>query len=226
VPNCAIPKQLGGEPKKHQLPAGTRLSRVHQASWPPTNFNATLADMHWGGGRFDATEEDEYAYLYAGDDDGCAVSESLLRDLPVESSGGRFLPRGAVEGRVLSWLVTSREIVLVRLIDGEDLAAVGQDTWLVQCPSGEYGFTRRWAHAIRRWAPWGEGSVWRSRREPSSMAYVLFRDRLEASGPAVTELTIGNPLSAGRNKLDAGEGELYLKSILSRYNVTLAPANS
>jgi hypothetical protein len=46
-----------------------------------------------------------------------------------------------------------------------ELDLVAQDTWLTHAPSMAYGFTRRWGHAIRAWAPWAAGFVWYSQRE-------------------------------------------------------------
>lgn len=203
------------------LPAGTRLSRVHSGEFTAVQFNPTLADPHWEGGRFDATEADQYGYLYAGCDDECAVCETLLRDLPLDSGGGRVLPRAAVAGRVLGRLVLSGDVPLVSLCDGKELARLGQgDTWLVSCPSSEYGATRRWGHAIRKWAPRAEGLVWPSRRDPSKRAYVFFADRFSAR---FDEATGGLPPVLGGLPLDAGLGERYLLDILARYWVTLAP---
>jgi hypothetical protein len=203
------------------LRAGTRFSRVHSSRFAAAEFNRTLADPHWGGGRFDATHVDRYGYLYAGGDDECAVCEALLRDLPLDPGGGRILPRAAVAGRVLSRLILNADVVAVSLCDGEELARIGQgDNWLVSCPSAEYGATRRWGHAIRRWAPAAAGLVWPSRRDPAKRAYVFFADRCSAP---FDEDTGGFPPAPGGLALDSGLGERYLLDVLARYWVTLAP---
>lgn len=221
MPNVRPPAAPPGEPSIVVLPRGTRLSRVHSDGYAATAFNPTLADPHWGGGRFDATEADRYGYLYAGDDDECAVCETLLRDLPLESGKGRILPRRAVAGRVLSRLRLTADVSLVGLCDGKQLARLGQgDTWLVSCPSSEYGASRRWGHAIRRWAPAAAGLVWRSRRDASKRAYVFFEDRFSAR---FEEDGRGIPSTLGGLPLDSGVGERYLLEILSEYWVTLAP---
>lgn len=190
---------------------------MHSTSLAASRFNPVLADSHWGGGRFDATEADPYAYLYAGIDDECAVCEALLRDVPLES-GSRFLPRAAFSGRSLSRLVVSSDVTLVSLRDGEDLARMGQgDTWLVSCPSSEYGFTRRWAHAIRSWSPTAEGIVWRSRRDPSRDAYVFFADRVSAE---LLDDTSDPLFESGGLALDSLPGERLLVRLLAKYRVT------
>jgi hypothetical protein len=221
VPNIQPPVAPPAGPAEVVLAKGTRLSRVHSSELAPSRFNPTLADSHWGGGRFDASESDRYGYLYAGSDDECAVCEALLRELPLDPGGGRLLPRRAIEGRVLSRLVVTADVTLVGLCDGKQLGRIGQgDNWLVSCPASEYGFTRRWGHAIRRWAPGAEGLVWPSRRDPSKLAYVLFEDRFSAE---LEEDTAAPLAVAGGLPLDTGVGERYLLSILARYWVTLAP---
>lgn len=202
------------------LRSGTVLSRVHSRIYTGTGFNHTLADPHWGGGRFDATEADPYGFLYAGSDDECAVAETLLRDLPLAPSGGRILPRAAIAGLDLSRITVSADLPLVSLCDGKELARLGQgDDWLVGCPSSEYAFTRRWGHAIRRWAPEAAGLVWPSRRDRVKRAYVLFEDRLTAE---VEEAPGGVPPTLRGLPLDSGIGEKYLLEVLAGYWVTLS----
>lgn len=211
--NHPPPESPPAGPALQVLRGGSRLSRVHSRRFHGDQFNPTLADPHWGGGRFDATPADRYAYLYAGEDDECAVCEALLREVPLEPGGGRCLPRAAIADRVLSRLVLSADLSVISLCDGSDLARLGQDdNWLVSCPASEYGFSRRWGHALRRWAPRAEGIVWPSRRDPSKRTYVLFEDRFSAA----LDVEETSPL-------DSGAGEKRLLEILQRYWVTLAP---
>lgn len=222
MPNHAPPADHDGEPVRWTLPAGTTLSRLHHQSWGPCDFNPTLADRHWGGGRFDATEDNQYGYLCAGDTDAVAVSETLLRDVPMSSRGYFLLPAHALAGRRMGWLRSQISLELVSLRSGADLAAVAQDSWLVQAPSGEYCFTRRWGHAIRRWAPAAAGLVWHSRREPDGLAYVLFDDRCPPG--SLVEVTTGTPVPVDDSRLDSGAGRIYVMAILERYRVTVHPA--
>jgi hypothetical protein len=57
MPNRPPLESFDGEPKRFSLSAGTKLTRIHDGRFDPTGFNRTLADRHWGGGRFDATED-------------------------------------------------------------------------------------------------------------------------------------------------------------------------
>ena len=172
-----------------------------------------------GRGRFDSTIEDTYGYIYAGSNDPVAVCEVLLRDVPFESTGARLLPKAAIESRRLGWLAPRDDLDLVSLRSGTDLAAVSQDTWLVHAPSSEYGFTRRWAHQIRVWAPWAAGFVWYSKREPDGLAYVFFDDRCPSG--FFEAITTGTVLPASDNWLDAGMGNIYIRSLLEPYRVTV-----
>ena len=206
-------------PRRFLLPAGTRLTRIHSAAFHVTMFNPTLARSDLSGGRFDATPDDVHAFLYAAEDDATAVSETLLRDLPIDESGARLLPRARLSTLQVSWLTTTLDMELVSLRSGRDLAAVGQDTWLTVAPAADYAMTRRWSSAIRGWAPWAGGLTWRSRREPESFAYVFFADRCpDGCFEAVTD---GLPVPPGDQNLDAGAGRLYVEGILASYRVAL-----
>lgn len=218
MPNRPPPEAYDGEPRRFTLKAGTRLSRIHDARFEATGFNRTLADRHWGGGRFDATEDAPYGFLYAGGDDLAAVAEALLRDLPLSATGAQLLPRKALHGRKISWIAPTRDLELVRLLSGRDLAAVAQDTWLTKSESKDYGSTRRWGHKIRGWAPWAMGFVWRSRREEASLAYVFFDDRCAGCFEEVSDPVFAAP---DGNRLDHEPGLSYVRDLLAEYNVTV-----
>jgi hypothetical protein len=221
MPNVAPPAHYVGDPIRWTLPAGTRLSRIHDVAWDVLAFNPTVVDRHWGGGRFDATHDDPYGYIYAGTSDPVAVSEALLRDVPFDDAGARILPKASLKSRRFGWLAPRVPLDLVSLRSGEDLAAVAQDTWLVHAPSRDYGFTRRWGHQIRRWAPWARGFVWYSRREPDGLAFVFFDDRCPAD--AFEAVTAAIPVPPSESRLDVGAGTVYVRQLLERYRVTVSP---
>lgn len=221
MPNIAPPEHYDGDPAHWTLSAGTPISRIHNVAWDVCSFNPTVADRHWGGGRFDATDDDHYGFIYGGTSDPVAVSEVLLRDVPFDDTGARLLPKASLSSRRFGWLAPRFALELVSLRSGQDLAAVAQDTWLVHAPSRDYGFTRRWAHRIREWAPWAAGFVWYSRREPDGLAFVFFDDRCPAD--AFEELTAGTPVPTTDSGLDVGAGSVYVRELLSRYRVTVTP---
>lgn len=218
-PNQEPPTRYDGTPHRFLLSAGTRLTRIHSAGFAVVEFNSTVARSDLQGGRFDATPGGEYAFLYAAEDDPTAVSEVLLRDLPLDERGARLLPHAALSGRRISWLQTTLDLELVSLRSGEDLAAVGQDTWLTTAPAAEYAMTRRWASAIRSWTPWAAGLTWRSHREPEGFAHVFFEDCCPPG--CFAEVTDGLPAPAGDQDLSAGIGRLYVEELLARYRVAL-----
>ena len=218
MPNLPPPEAYRGKPARFRLKAGVRLARIHDARFGATSFNPTLADRHWGGGRYDATADDPYGYLYAGGDDRCAVAEALLRDLPLLPSGSRSLMRRALVRRQISWISPPEDLTLVSLRSGRDQARLGQDSWLTKCEAKDYGFTRRWAHRIRAWAPWAQGFVWRSRLEEAGLAYVFFEDRCPEPFEEQTDPILTPP---DGNRLDQEPGLSYLRKLLAPYNVAL-----
>ena len=187
-PDQPPPTRYLGAPRRFQLLADTVLTRLHKARFGVTDFNPTVARSAYAGGRFDATPDDAYPFLYGADDDATAVSETLLRDVPSDEHGDRILP-----------------------------AAVGQDTWLTT--ASEYALTRRWASAIREWAPWAQGLTWRSRREPDGFAYVLFADRCPEA--CLEEAVNVRPLPPDGRDLEYGLGRLYLEDLLIPYRVAV-----
>ncbi len=195
------------------------MTRVHSAQFGVTDFNPTVARHRLRGGRFDATPDDPYGFLYAADDDATAVSEVLLRDLPLDERGARLLPRARLRNLRIGWLATTRDIQLVNLRSGRDLAAIGQDTWLTTGPASDYELTRAWASAIRDWAPWCGGLTWRSHREPEGFAYVLFEERM--ADECLAEVTSGVPLTGEDQLLDDGIGRLYVERLLEEYRVAV-----
>lgn len=216
MPNTPPPAAPPGTPVKATLPAGTPLFRVHRAAWPATAFNPEPADRLWGGGRFDATEDDPYRFLYAGFTAPAAVCETLLRSIPCTAPEPRPVLRSAVRGRRLAFLRLAVDVDVVSLVSGRDLAAVAQDAWLVQAEAHEYAFTRAWGHWIRRHTdPWAQGFVWPSKREPADRVAVLFGDRCP---PGAVEET-GTPAV----DFSTPDGEEWLNSVLGPYNARLTP---
>jgi hypothetical protein len=215
VPATRPPRRFRGTPCRRVLPAGTELHRVHQRRHPSWEFvpRERVADPHFGGGRFDPTDEDAYPYLYAGFGRATALAERLLRGIPCDDRGARVLPRAEVEGRRLSSLRLATDLTLLALTTSKELAAVGQDQWLVQAEADEYGKTRRWAHWLRRQAPWAQGLVWPSKREVGEEAVILFGDRCQ---PGELQAALLPPID-----LDTPEGCGWLNEVLADYHVTL-----
>lgn len=217
MPNYRPPAEPHGSPAKTTLPRGTTLYRVHSGHRDAAAFNPRPSHCLYGGGRFDGTSCDPYAYLYAGTGTAAAVCENLLRSLPFDPDGGpRLLPRVSFEQRRLSTLRLTADTDVVSLTTARDLAAVHQDGWLVHTEASEYAYTRDWAHWIRgHTGPWAQGLVWASKREPGERAVVLFGDRCP---PGVFEVVEEGVVDFG-----TAEGEEWLDSLLEPYFVRIAP---
>jgi RES domain len=217
MPRVRPPGTLPGTPTKVMLPAGTRLYRIHSAARDATESRRIPSDCLWGGGRFDATPCEPYGFCYAGLSVQAAVCETLLRSVPFDPGGApRALPRATVAGRRLSFLRLGTEVTLASLMSGQDLAAVAQDSWLVHAEAAEYPFTRDWGHWIRRQcAPWAQGFVWPSKRDPAHRSAVLFEDRCPPRALATAQERAVD--------FDAPHGRRWLNGVLEPYRAQLAP---
>ena len=220
MPPCqAPPSRSDGKPRRFSLPAGSGLTRIHSTAFSVTQFNPTVPRSDLPGSLFRATPRDTFGLLYAADDDASAVSELLLRDLPIDEHRARLLPRVRLSDLRIGWLTTTVDLELVGLRSDLDLAAVGQDPWLTAASASEYVMPRRWCLLIRRWAPWAAGLTWRPHREPDGFAYVFFSDRCPHG--CFKEATDGLPVPVADANLDAGAGRLYVEEILSSFRVAL-----
>ena len=195
-------------PRVVTLGQGTTLTRMHSAELGAIEFNHRAANDPYQGGRFDSVDG-EYGYLYAGQDADVAVAEVLLRDVPPGQK--RYLPCAAVRGRMLSEIVVGHPLDVVSL-RGRDLGHIGQDTWLTKSEAADYPFTRRWAKAIRGWAPRAAGFAWRARHDEDREAYVLFDDRTPPGSLVFADSS---------RRTDAGVGLKEVRRILAGHNVML-----
>ena len=180
-------------------------------------FNPRPAGNAIGGGRFDATVEDPFPFLYAANDEATAISEVLLRDIPVDAGGARLLPKARIKGLQISWLRIETDLELVSIRSGADLAAVGQDSWLTATTS-EYDSTCQWCAAIRAWAPRACGMTWRSLREPDGFAFIFL---VTAAPKGVSRNTRSICPPADDRELESGPAHQYLRLILARYLVAI-----
>jgi hypothetical protein len=209
------PDNYPGEPNRYRLPEGSQLWRVQDQRRGAAEFKRVPADKHFGGGRFDATDDDPYPYLYAAVTATTALAETLVRSLPFGRGRQRILPRKAVAGRRLCLLEVTAELRLVSLLTHADLSAVKQDEWLVQSDPRDYAFTRRWAHWLRSQAPWAQGLIWSSRRDLGEQSVVLFGDRCPDQALRA--------VSPDCQDLDDLAGAASLNALLAPYRVQIRP---
>ncbi|MDK0520679.1 RES family NAD+ phosphorylase [Streptomyces sp. ML-6] len=160
------------------LPEGTELWRCHEHAYGPASFNPNTAHPYFGGNRFDATEQDPYPFLYAALDPVTALCEVLLRSVDfADRTAVRLVPWAQASRYTLSMLRTTRELSLVELTTAEGLAAVWQDSWLVDSEAADYPKTRYWVRLMREHAAEVHGLVWESKRCRPRSALQLFGDR-------------------------------------------------
>jgi hypothetical protein len=195
------------------------LFRVHQKKYAADDFNPVPSDRYYDGGRFDATDDDRYPFLYAAPDVDVALSETFLRDLSPDSTGPRLLPVAKVKGRRVSAISVQVDLELVSLCSGVDLGALSQDTWLTTCEPRDYAQTRHWGHWIRAHVTDACGFQWMSRREPVKPSYVLFEDRMPTN--AIVACADPSVPSGDGADFDTRQGKRELRKRLSRYGVSL-----
>ncbi|CAM5700500.1 RES family NAD+ phosphorylase [Streptomyces aurantiogriseus] len=173
-----LPPAVEMTPKVTFLPAGTRLWRCHRTRYPATEFKKTEAHLFYGGARFDCTAADPYPYLYATREPTTALAEVFLRSVEFDAvQGARLVPWAQASRYTLAEIVTTADLTLISLRTEEDLAAVCQTTWLLDCEPEQYPKTRYWAQELRKQAPDAQGLLWQSRRHRPREALVLFGDR-------------------------------------------------
>jgi hypothetical protein len=215
VPFAPPPLTARSTPASHVLPEGTLLWRVHRHTRSPGTFKAVASDGHFGGGRFDSTRDDPYPYLYVALRPETALLETLVRSIPFNEHGARYLRRAALTDLAVSSVRTTKELTLVSLLTGADLAAACQDEWLVTADPAEYAQTRRWGHWLRERADWGQGLIWPSRRDIGSPTAILFGDRVpEAALVPSDELPI---------RIDDRRGAAWLNRTLAPYRIQVKP---
>lgn len=221
MPCCAPPSCYDGAPNRYLLGRGTCLWRVHNREYPAESFKAVPSDPQFGGARFDATAADDYPFYYAALDQMAALAETLLRDLHPDGRGMRLLTGTARAERRLAGLTLTQDIELISLIDGKDLAAIGQDAWLVTAAGAEYAQTRAWAHWLRGEAKWAHGLIWDSLRDRGRLSVVLFGDRLAATFGPSYERVLLHEVPELAVELDDRAQTGWLKELLEPYRVTV-----
>jgi hypothetical protein len=95
-------------------------------------------------------------------------------------------------------VTVTADIEVVSLVSGKDLGALAPDPWLTVADPRDYAQTRHWGHWIRQHATTAGGYMWQSRREPMTMSYILFRDRVPVGTVVDTPGDTGLPLGPAR----------------------------
>jgi hypothetical protein len=110
-----------------------------------------------------------------------ALFEAVVTESCESADVVERIPRNKMERRRLSAVELTLDVDLISLISRQDLAAIGQDEWLITTDRDRFTETRRWAHQLRVLGPWAHGIIWRSRRSREEHALMLFGDRCDSS---------------------------------------------
>ncbi len=165
------------------LPAGTRLFRVHARHRGPVFFSRGPL------GRFDGAAA-RFGMLYAGTGREAALVETLLRE-PSRPA----VAISEVAARALSVLVADRPLRLVDLT-GPGLSRLGLDARLANGPSDTCG---RRSDALEAHPDAPDGILYPSRLDPSLSCAALFEraaPALAAEGPPVPLLDLSHEVAA------------------------------
>ncbi|MCU1495555.1 MAG: hypothetical protein JWO62_3319 [Acidimicrobiaceae bacterium] len=120
--------------------------------------------------------------LYAGEDLGCALGETVFHDLPDDPAVPGEVFRADLLTLRASTIEIKRDVELADLTDA-GLAALGYGRDEVATPGpAEYDTTAKWGQLA--WDQGGlNGLVWNSRRTPNRLSFMLFVDSVSSSAP-------------------------------------------
>lgn len=216
MPPTLPPSRLPGTPTRFVLPAGTALWRVHRSGRRPHDFDLSRSTGGFGGGRFDSVGHGGHPFMYCSEDAGTALAERFVGNLDFTVTATRTLRRKELQTRTMSVVRTTSELTLLRLVTGPDLAAVGQDGWLLSARGADVDLTRRWATWLRDQVRWAQGFVWQSSVDQPKPTMVLFGD--------VCDSHTFEPVDGMAYRLDDPGREGWLQHHLAPHRVELYPA--
>lgn len=172
------------DPLIHVWQRGAPLLRCHDSRFGATEFNPGL-----GGGRFHPLTSPDgvpVPTLYGSDTEDGALSETVFHNVPIRGSRRRIRLR-SLRSLMLSTLTPRRDLELAQL-HGHGLRRLQVSRQeLIESQASRYAWTRRWAEAIHHSQEVLDGLIWVSRQHDTSLAVVLFGDRLDRDDLEVVE---------------------------------------
>ncbi len=146
------------------------------------------------GGRYPG--DDPVPVLYVADEVEGALSESVFHDIAPTGSRRR-MPLAKLETRTLTELTPTRDLRLVDLrSDGLHRLRISRAD-LIETGPAYYPQTALWAAALHARVEGYDGMTWVSRQFDTSMAAVLFGDRVTAAEMPVPRGGLALPLGVG-----------------------------
>lgn len=210
----APPASFTPSPLMMEWEAHRPLRRCFPSRWGPLSFFPGGA----GGARFSsfvpAGESEPLPVLYTASSDDGALSETVLRDVPVR--GLKRIFRSATRDRALVELLCTRRLRLA------DCTSVGlrrlgvSRSELIESDRRAYPVTALWARAIHADPERFDGIVWVSRQHDTSLAVMLFGDRVRAD-----ELDLHLDRDGGLLPLLFGPGREVFDDVCDRADITV-----
>ncbi len=181
-PDPSDPSSL--DPLIHVWERGKSLLRCHDSRFGATEFNPGQ-----GGGRFHhlmATSGEPVPALYGSNTPDGAFSETVFHNVPIRGLRRRIrLPM--LRSLMLSTLAPRRDLELAQL-HGHGLRRLQVSRReIVETEANRYDWTRRWSEALHQSGGDLDGLVWVSRQHDTSLAVVLFGDRVAREDLEVVE---------------------------------------
>lgn len=173
---------------------GERIVRCHKSAFGATEYNPGF-----GRGRFHPFENDKgtgVPTVYGSSSLDGALSETVFHDLPIRGEG-RSILRSSLKTMMVSVLSPLRDLKLVQL-HGYGLRRLEiSRAELIESGAGQYGQTAKWARALYACGDKIDGLVWVSRQHDTSLALVLFGDRVKRADLEVIDPPLPLYLNAG-----------------------------
>lgn len=172
------------DPLIHLWPRGSPLLRCHDSRFGATEFNPGF-----GAGRFHplvAGGGQPIPTLYGSGSFAGALSETVLHNVPIRGPHRRVRQQRLLP-LMVSTLAPRRDLRLVQL-HGLGLRRLRvARVELIETQTGDYPRARRWAEALHRCDARPDGLAWVARQHDTSLAVVLFGDRVERAELEVVE---------------------------------------
>lgn len=186
-------------PAIDRWPAGTDFVRVFSHRYPVTAFNAgsgtpvAKGRFHFfadGGGRV-------IPVMYGAAQEFAALAETVFHDVPI-SGTSRVVFESRLGSLSIGRLQPTRDLCLVSLhgFGLHRLSLRAQN--LTDTNASDYPRTIEWARTLHAALPDIDGLAWMSRQFNSSLALILFGDRVSAADLAVSAPPV--PLLTGRGR--------------------------
>jgi hypothetical protein len=197
------------DPLVETWPAGRGILRCHDGRFGATEFNPGF-----GHGRFHPfrnSHGDVVPTLYGANALDGALSESIFHNVPVRRDG-KAIRRSALTPMQVSTIAPRRDLTLVQL-HGHGLIRLGVSRLeLIDSEARHYDRTVAWAAALHARLEEADGLAWVSRKYDTSIALILFGDRVSR-----TELEVVRPALP----LFLGEGFSEVQRIAEEADVVI-----